>query len=111
VIKIIELNKDNFESEVINSEGIVVVDFWSDNCDLCLELMPDVEKMADKYGDKIKFTKLNIKGNRRLAISQKVLGLPSLVFYENGEKKEHLTGDDLEIEDIEEVLDNYYNQL
>ncbi|MGM0446281.1 MAG: thioredoxin TrxA [Bacillota bacterium] len=107
----IELNKDNFDSEVINSEGIVVVDFWSDNCDLCLELMPDLEKLADQYGDKIKFTKLNIKGNRRLAISQKVLGLPSLVFYKNGEKKEHLTGDDLEIEDIEEVLDSYYNQL
>ncbi len=106
----LELNKDNFESEVLDSEGVVLVDFWSDNCDLCLDLMPDVEELAEKYGDKIKFAKLNIKGNRRLAIGQKVLGLPSLVFYEDGEKKEHLSGDELEPEDIEEVLKKYYEQ-
>ncbi len=106
----LELNKDNFESEVLDSEGIVVVDYWSDNCDLCLDLMPDIEKLAEEYGDKIKFAKLNIKGNRRLAIGQKVLGLPSIVFYEDGEKQEHLSGDELEPEDIEEVLDKYYKQ-
>ena len=106
----IELNKDNFESEVLDSEGVVLVDYWSDNCDLCLDLMPDVEELAEEYGNKIKFAKLNIKGNRRLAIGQKVLGLPSLVFYEDGEKKEHLSGDELEPEDIEEVLKKYYEQ-
>jgi len=100
----LELSKDNFEEEVLNSEGTVLVDFWSDSCDLCLELMPDVEELAEEYGDKVKFAKLNIKGNRRLAISQKVLGLPSIVLYEDGEKTEHLTGDDLEVEDIEEAI-------
>jgi thioredoxin 1 len=88
----------------LNSEGAVLVDFWSDSCDLCLEIMPDVEELSEKYGDQIKFAKLNIKGNRRLAISQKVLGLPSIVFYEDGEKTEHLTGDDLEVEDIENAI-------
>ncbi|MBS3768349.1 MAG: thioredoxin [Candidatus Cloacimonetes bacterium] len=100
----LELGKDNFEEKVLNSEGTVLVDFWSDSCDLCLELMPDVEELAEEYGDKVKFAKLNIKGNRRLAISQKVLGLPSIVLYEDGEKTEHLTGDDLEVEDIEEAI-------
>ena len=100
----LELTKDNFEEEVLNSEGTVLVDFWSDSCDLCLEIMPDVEELSEKYGDQIKFAKLNIKGNRRLAISQKVLGLPSIVFYEDGEKTEHLTGDDLEVEDIEKEI-------
>lgn len=100
----LELSKDNFEEEVLNSEGTVLVDFWSDSCDLCLEIMPDVEELSEKYGDKIKFAKLNIKGNRRLAISQKVLGLPSIVLYEDGEKTEHLTGDDLEVEDIEKAI-------
>lgn len=100
----LELSKDNFEEEVLNSEGTVLVDFWSDSCDLCLELMPDVEELAEEYGDKVKFAKLNIKGNRRLAIGQKVLGLPSIVLYEDGEKTEHLTGDDLEVEDIEEAI-------
>src|SRR6056297_3682034 len=106
----LELGKENFEDEVLNAEGVVLVDFWSPNCDLCLDLMPDVEELAEEYGDKIKFAKLNIKGNRRLAIGQKVLGLPSLVLYEDGEKVEHLSGDELEPEDIEEVLKKYYEQ-
>lgn len=106
----IELGKDNFEDEVLNSEGLVVVDFWSESCDRCLELMPDVEEMEDKYDDKIKFAKLNIKGNRRLAMGQQVLGLPAILLYEDGEKQEHLSGEELEPEDIEEVLSEYYEK-
>ncbi len=101
----IELTKENFEEEVLNSEGIVMVDYWSDNCDLCLELMPDVEKLAEEYADDVKFAKLNIKGNRRLAIGQKVLGLPAILIYVDGEKKAHLSGDELEVEDIKEKLE------
>jgi len=100
----IELTKDNFEEEVTKSEGLVVVDFWSESCDRCLEIMPDVKKLAENYSDSAKFAKLDIKGNRRLAIGQKVLGLPSIVFYKDGEKIEHLSGEDLEIEDIENTL-------
>lgn len=100
----LELTKENFEEEVTQSKGLVVVDFWSDSCDRCLEIMPDVKELAEKHADSAKFAKLNIKGNRRLAIGQKVLGLPSIVFYQDGEKVEHLSGDDLEIEDIEETL-------
>ena len=106
----LELDKKNFEELVLNSEGYMLVDYWGDACQPCKDLMPDVEDLSEKYGDKIKFAKLNIKGNRRLAIGQKVLGLPSLVFYEDGEKKEHLSGDELEPEDIEEVLKKYYEQ-
>jgi len=101
----IELTKENFEEEVLNSEGIVMVDYWSDNCDLCLELMPDVEKLAEEYADDVKFAKLNIKGNRRLAIGQKVLGLPAILIYVDGEKEAHLSGDELEVEDIKEKLE------
>ncbi|MBF8437916.1 thioredoxin [Halanaerobiaceae bacterium Z-7014] len=100
----LELNKENFDSEVLESDGIVVVDFWSESCDPCKELMPEVEKLAEEYGDKAKFAKLNIKGNRRLAMKQQVMGLPSIVFYVDGEKTEHLSGDDLEPADIEATL-------
>lgn len=105
VKKMVELTKENFEEEVLNSDGVVMVDYWSENCDLCLELMPDVEKLAEEYADDVKFAKLNIVGNRRLAIGQKVLGLPAILIYEDGEKKAHLSGDELEIEDIREKLE------
>lgn len=100
----IEVNKKNYDEEVLNAEGVVMVDYWGEGCDRCKELMPGVEGLAEKYADDIKFAKLNIKGNRRLAMSQQVMGLPSMVFYLDGEKVEHLSGDDLTIEDIEEEI-------
>lgn len=88
----IEVNKENFEKEVLKAEGAVLVDFWGPKCESCLSLMPDVEKLAEKYGDKIKFCKLNTAENRRLAISQKVLGLPTFIIYKDGEKVKEISG-------------------
>ncbi|MGF1717334.1 thioredoxin TrxA [Photobacterium chitinilyticum] len=102
----IELNKENFDAEV-NVDGVVLVDFWSENCGRCIELMPDVMELAEKYGSEIKFCKLNIQGNRRLAMAQKVMGLPSFVFYKNGEKIEHLSGEELEMEDVAQRVESY----
>ncbi|WP_261858572.1 thioredoxin TrxA [Photobacterium sanguinicancri] len=102
----IELNKDNFDAEV-KVDGVVLVDFWSESCGRCIELMPEVMELAEKYGSEIKFCKLNIQGNRRLAMAQKVMGLPSFVFYKNGEKIEHLSGEELEMEDVANKVESY----
>ena len=56
--------------------------------------MPFVHEMADKYGDKIKFTSLNTTKARRLAIGQKILGLPVMAIYKDGEKVEEVVKDD-----------------
>jgi len=45
----IEVDKTNFEDEVLKAEGLVVVDFWSPKCEPCKELMPHVAKLAEKY--------------------------------------------------------------
>ncbi|EAS45796.1 thioredoxin [Photobacterium profundum] len=102
----IELTKENFDSEV-NVNGIVMVDFWSESCVRCKELMPDVVEMEAKYSEQMKFCKLNIQGNRRLAMAQKVMGLPSFVFYKNGEKQTHLSGEELEVEDIVNAIESF----
>jgi len=82
----IELTKDNFEAEVLQAEGLVFVDFWSEKCEPCMALMPEVVAFAEKNVGRAKFCKLDTAGNRRLAIAQKVMGLPTLVFYKGGEK-------------------------
>ena len=82
----IELTKDNFDAEVTNAEGLVFVDFWGDKCEPCMAIMPEVVAFAEKNAGKAKFCKLNTAGNRRLAIAQKVMGLPTFVFYKGGEK-------------------------
>jgi len=82
----IELSKENFDAEVLEAEGLVLVDFWSPKCEPCMALMPEVLAFAEKNANRAKFCKLDTAGNRRLAIAQKVMGLPTLVFYKGGEK-------------------------
>ena len=94
------INADNFESEVLKSEQPVVVDLWGPKCGPCLALMPDVEALAGEYTGKIKFAKLNVMENRRLCISLKVLGVPTFLFYRNGEQKERISGEQVTLEAI-----------
>lgn len=101
----VELTKDNFEEEVLKAEGLVLVDFWSDGCEPCKALMPDVHALADVYTGKVKFSSLNTTTARRLAISQKVLGLPTITLYKNGEKIAEVTKEDANITNIKSMIE------
>jgi len=103
----LDLDRNNFEEEVLNAEGTVFVDFYGDGCVPCEALSPFVDEMAEKYGDKLKFTKLNTSKARRLAISQRVLGLPVMAIYKDGEKVEELVKDDCTHENIENMIKKY----
>lgn len=100
-----QFDKENFAAQVLGSPEPVVVDFWSPKCDPCLALMPDMEALAQRYEGKARFGKVNILENRRLAISQKVLGVPNISVYVGGGKVAELTGDDIAIEAVAEALD------
>lgn len=100
----IELDKSTFEAEVLQAEGKVLVDFYGDGCVPCAALMPHVHAFAETYGDKIKFTALNTTKARRLAIAQKVMGLPVIAIYEGGAKVEELVKDDATPENVEAMI-------
>ena len=100
----LELTKDNFEQEVLGATGKIFVDFYGDGCVPCQAIMPFVHECSDKYGDKLKFAMLNTTKARRLAISQKVLGLPVMAIYENGAKIEELVKDDATKQNIEAMI-------
>ncbi|MCL2856769.1 MAG: thioredoxin family protein [Oscillospiraceae bacterium] len=101
----IDLNKENFDAEVLEYEGVVFVDFWSPKCEPCLGLLPDVEAFAAKNDGRAKFCKLDTAGNKRLAIAQKVMGIPALVFYKNGEKVFVFNKDEIEMVAVQAKLD------
>ena len=101
------LDKTNFETEVLQGKGYIFVDFFGDGCAPCESLMPHVEGLSEKYGDKLKFTKLNTTKARRVAIGQKVLGLPVIAIYKDGEKVEELIKDDATPENIEAMIKKY----
>ena len=100
----IELDKTTFEAEVLQAEGKVLVDFYGDGCVPCAALMPHVHAFAETYGDKLKFTALNTTKARRLAIAQKVMGLPVIAIYEGGAKVEELVKDDATPENVEAMI-------
>lgn len=100
----IEVTQDTFEKEVLNTNRPVLVDFWGPQCAPCLALMPQVEGLAGKYGEKIKLTKIDASKNRRLCLNLKVLGLPTFLFYRNAEEVARLSGGNLTIGDIETAV-------
>lgn len=101
----IEVNKDNFDAEVLQAQGVVFVDFWSPKCESCMALFPDVEAFAEKNSGKAKFCKLDTAGNKRLAIAQKVMGLPTFVFYKDGEKVFTFDKESIEMGAVQAKLD------
>lgn len=103
----VDLDKENFEAEVLQADGLVLVDFYSDGCVPCQALMPHIHGYEAVYGEKIKFTSLNITKARRLAIAQKVLGLPVIALYSGGEKIDEVVKDDATPESIEAMIQKH----
>ncbi len=103
----LSVDKSTFEAEVLKSQGLVLVDYWSDGCEPCKALMPDIEALEEKYEGKLKFCKLNTTKARRLAISQKVLGLPTIALYKDGEKLDEVTKDDANKANIEAMIEKH----
>ena len=101
----VELTKENFEEEVLNSAGVVFVDFWSPKCEPCMEIMPEFEAFAQKNEGRAKFCKLDAAGNRRLSISQKVMGIPTMALYKNGEKVHVFDKESIDFSVIQTKLD------
>lgn len=103
----LEVDKTTFEAEVLQAPGKVVVDFYGDGCVPCAALMPYVHEFAEKYGATLKFCALNTTKARRLAISQKILGLPVIAVYENGEMIDSCVKDDATPENVEAMIKKY----
>ncbi|GAA0177518.1 thioredoxin domain-containing protein [Clostridium sediminicola] len=98
------LDKNTFQAEVLEAEGLVLVDYFGDGCVPCEALLPDVVALSEEYEGKMKFTKLNTSKARRLAISQKVLGLPTISLYKDGEKIDELTKTDATKSNIDAMI-------
>jgi thioredoxin 1 len=101
----IELDINNFDSEVTSQEGIVIVDFWGENCEPCNKFMPVYEELSKELADKAKFCKLNTTKSTKLAISQRVMVLPTVVMYKDGKRVGHAHGKDASREGVLELFE------
>lgn len=99
-----EIDKDNFDKLVIEGKGIILVDYFSDGCEPCKALLPEMLELENLYKDRVTFYKFNTSKARRLAIREKILGLPTITIYENGAKKNELMKDDATRYKIEQMI-------
>lgn len=97
----IELTKENCDAEVREEKSLpVVVDFWGPQCAPCLALMPQYEEMSKQYDGKVKFTKVDCSTNKRVAMSFRVMGLPTFLFFKDGQETARLSKDECTAETI-----------
>ncbi len=79
------ISDNSFESEVIESDKPVVVDFWAQWCGPCKALSPIIEDVAQKYIDKVKFVKLDVDHNPSTPPKFGVRGIPTLILFKDGQ--------------------------
>lgn len=79
---IIEVNKDNFEEEVLKSDKKVLVDFWADWCGPCKMLSPVIDKLAEELDD-VKVCKVNVDTEPTISIEYNIMSIPTLIVFEN----------------------------
>ena len=84
-MKEINVSKNNFQEEVLNAKGKVLVDFWASWCGPCKMLAPILSEVAEEYADEIKVCKINVEDEMELASQYRVSSVPSLFVFENGE--------------------------
>lgn len=75
----------NFETEVLNSDIPVLVDFYAEWCGPCKMMMPIVEELAKEYDGKVKIGKLNIDDEIKIAQKYRVMSVPTFIFFKGGQ--------------------------
>ena len=80
---VMHITKSNFETEVMQSEKLVLVDFWAAWCGPCQMLLPIMDEVAEEAGD-VKVCKVNVDEEPELAAQYKVMTIPTLVLIKNG---------------------------
>ena len=89
---LLELNDDNFNDEVVNSEDVVLVDFWAEWCGPCKMIGPIVEKISNDYSGKIKVGKLDVDSNPTVSSTFGIRSIPTLLIFKSGKPVDQIVG-------------------
>ena len=80
----IKITKENFQTEVLDAKGTVLVDFWASWCGPCKMIGPIIDQIADERND-VKVCKINVDEEPELAAKFKVMSIPTLVVFKDGQ--------------------------
>ncbi len=89
---ITHITDENFEAEVLKADVPVIVDFYADWCGPCKMMVPVLDMVSKEQGNKIKIVKLNVDENPATTAAYRVMSIPTLVFFKDGEAKMRIEG-------------------
>lgn len=87
-----ELNEASFQTEVVEAEVPVLVDFWAVWCGPCRMLTPTIESLASEYEGKVKVAKVNVDENQQLAAKYGIMSIPTVMIFSEGKVVEQFIG-------------------
>lgn len=91
-MSVLKITKENYETEVLKSDKLVLIDFYADWCGPCKMMSPIIDEIAEEVGDKIKVGKINVDENQELAMEYEVMSIPTIIILQNGEVKNSFVG-------------------
>lgn len=89
---IVQFTDENFDSEVINSQTPVLVDFWAEWCGPCRMLAPTIDELAEEYKGRVKVGKVDTDASRQTAMKFSISSIPTVILFKNGQIVQKLSG-------------------